>query len=144
QLLVANEGSSSVSFVEPRSLVETMRVTVGDGPKTILVDSAGRRAYVACSRANRVDVLDIARAALAGSIPADAGPIRCQLDRQETRLFVIQDSSPQLLVVDPRTDVAVRRLFVGPGQAAVKVDRQNDRLYLARSHNGAIEIFDPH
>lgn len=143
-LVVANEGSASVSIVEADGLVERARVPVGDAPAMVLVDSTGLRAYVPCARANRVDVVDPQRETRIGSFPTDPGPLRVQLDRREERLFVIHEASPQMLVFDVRTGAVVRRLFVGPGQAALKVDPQTDRLYLGRARTGVIEIFDPH
>ena len=55
----ANTGSDTVSFVDAASLVETRRIQVGNGPQSVLVDRAGRRAYVFNTLSNTISVLDI-------------------------------------------------------------------------------------
>ena len=37
----------------------------------------------------------------------------------------------------------VKRIYVGPGAEALKVDPRTDQIYLYRRHAGQVEIFDP-
>jgi hypothetical protein len=45
-LLSLNAGTRTVSFVDPLSMSELKKVSVGMGPRSLLIDSNGRRAYV--------------------------------------------------------------------------------------------------
>lgn len=146
-LVVANEGSSSVAFVDSTGLAETGRALVGDAPAAVLVDRTGQRVLVACRRANRVDELgfnpDRREWQVVRSGSTDPGPFRLQFNRTGSRLYAAQDGSPYLSVLDAETLAVVQRPFVGPGQAAIRVDPASDRVYLARRGTGTIEVFDP-
>ena len=39
--------------------------------------------------------------------------------------------------------VSVKKIFVGVGVSALKVDANTDMLYLGRRHDGIIEVYDP-
>jgi hypothetical protein len=46
-------------------------------------------------------------------------------------------------VFDPTTLSIVRRVFVGSGGTALKVDSKTDLIYLSRQGTGEIAIYDP-
>jgi len=143
-LLVANEGSSSVSFVDAQGLSESSRITVGEAPVAVLLDRQGKTAFVTCRRANQVVALSTASPPVAvGAIATDPDPFRVVLSRTERRLYVAHEGSPYLVVADPGTFALVQRSFAGPGQTAISVDMTSDRVYLARRGTGKIEVFDP-
>lgn len=144
-LLVANEGSASVSVFDAQGLVESSRVEVAESPVSVVVDRQGKRAYVSCRRGNQVVVLDLGPTAVraAGSIAAEREPFRAQINRAGDRLYIAQQASPHLLVAEIPGFSILERPFVGERQAAVKVDPRTDRLYLARRGTGIIEVFDP-
>jgi DNA-binding beta-propeller fold protein YncE len=146
-LVVANEGSSSVSFVESTGLAETGRAIVGDAPVAVLLDRTGQRVFVACRRANRIDELgfDSRRREwqVVRSVATDPGPFRLQFNRAGSRLYAAQDGSPYAIAFDADTLAVAQRPFVGPGQTAIRVDPASDRIYLARRGTGTIEVFDP-
>jgi len=62
------------------------RVPTGANPKGLVVSADGRRAYVACRLADRIDVIDIPGARLAGSVPL-GGPEVVTLIRWGAQLF---------------------------------------------------------
>jgi hypothetical protein len=146
-LVVANEGSSSVAFVESAGLSETGRALVGDAPAAVLVDRTGQRVFVACRRANRIDELgfnaDRREWQVVRSVPTDPGPFRLQFNRAGNRLYAAQDGSPYAIVLNAESLAVAQRPFVGPGQTAFRVDPASDRVYLARRGTGTIEVFDP-
>jgi DNA-binding beta-propeller fold protein YncE len=146
-LAVANEGSSSVAFVETIGLAEIGRALVGDAPVALLVDRTERRIFVACQRGNRVDEIELDRNRrewrVVRTAGTDPGPFRLQFNRAGTRLFVAQNGSPYLLALDAESLAVASRPFVGPGQSAIRVDPATDRLFLARRGTGSIEVFDP-
>lgn len=142
-LLSANEGSSTVSAIDALPLVETARIPVGNGPRSILIDRGGRRAYTFNASSSTLTVLDIAARATVGTIATEAGPLRGQFNRAGDKLYVIHRSSPYLIVIDPLSLTVTARVYVGPGALALKVDPQTDRIYLARRGAGTLDIYDP-
>lgn len=142
-LLSANEGSSTVSTIDALSLVETARIQVGNGPRSILIDRAGRRAYSFNADSGTLTVIDVTARSVVGTIATDAGPLRGQFNRAGDRLYVIHRSSPYLSVIDPLALAVSTRVYIGPGAVALKVDSQTDRIYVARREADALEIYDP-
>ena len=86
-LLVVNQGSDTLSLVDPLSLAETDRIPVGDQPGYVLVDETGRQAYVLNERSDSVSVVDLAVKALAASVATESEPTRGQLNRRGDRLY---------------------------------------------------------
>lgn len=142
-LLSANTGSNTVSVVDAVSLVETRRIQVGNGPQSILVDRAGRRAYVFNNLSNTISVLDLGTLAVIASVATESGPVRGEFNRSGNRLYVLHRYSPYLSVFDPATLSLVRRVYVGNGGTALKVDPRTDLIYLARQRTGEVAIYDP-
>jgi YVTN family beta-propeller protein len=142
-LLTANSGSNTVSVVDAASLVETRRIQVGNGPQSILVDRAGRRAYVFNTLSSTISVLDIMTGGVVATVATESGPVRGEFNRAGNRLYVLHRYSPYLGVFDPATLSIVRRVYVGSGGTALKVDTKTDRIYLSRQGTGEVAIYDP-
>lgn len=142
-LLSANRGSDSVSFLDPISFVSQARVTVGRNPSSILLDPAGRRAYVFNTGASSVSVVDIANRRVFSTIATETAPLRGQFNRSGDRLYIYSEWSPYLLVVNTATFGTVRRVYIGGGVSALKVDPVTDLVYVGKRNSPDVEIYDP-
>jgi YVTN family beta-propeller protein len=142
-LLSANAGSSTVSVIDAASLVEAKRIQVGNGPQSILLDRAGRRGYVFNTLSNTISVLDLGALEVTATIATESGPVRGEFNRAGNRFYVLHKYSPYLSVFDAATLSIVRRVYVGIGGTALKVDPRTDLIYLARRGTGEIAIYDP-
>jgi YVTN family beta-propeller protein len=157
-LLVANIGSSTVSFIDTRTMIETDRVTLqggtspmidregaelGERPSQILVDRSGQRAYVLNAASGSVSVLDVSSRRIAGTITTEPGPFRGDFNRAEDRLFVIHGPTPYVSIVDPLAMRVVSKVYVATGLTAVKVNPETDRVYLANRQSRSLDIYDP-
>jgi YVTN family beta-propeller protein len=141
-LFTVNSGSDSVSVVDTSSLVEVNRIPVGQGPQSILMDREGKRAYVFNARSSTISVIDVASRALAATITTQPGPLRGQFNRNGERLYVIHEFSPYMTMFDPSSPSVQRKIFVGTGMTAIKVDEKTDLIYVGRKPD-ALEILDP-
>jgi len=157
-LLVANMGSSTVSFIDALTMVETDRITLQEGmaqivnreggeigqkPSQIIVDRVGQRAYVFNSASGGITVIDINGRAVAGTIATDPGPFRGDFNRQGDRLFVIHLPTPFVSIVDPMALSVAERIYVAAGLTAVMVNVETDRVYLANRQAGSLNIYEP-
>jgi YVTN family beta-propeller protein len=142
-LLSANTGSNTVSAIDTASLVESRRMQVGNGPQSILVDRAGRRAYVFNTLSSTISVIDLGALAVAATVATDSGPVRGDFNRAGNRLYVLHRYSPYLTVFDSATLSVVRKVYVGNGGTALKVDSRTDLIYLARRGTREVSIYDP-
>jgi YVTN family beta-propeller protein len=142
-LLIANQGSNSVVFADPSGPVELSRVPVAEEPWSLLVDRSGKRAYLTSRRAATLTVLDLASRSVAATTATDAEPVRAQLDRAGTRLYVIHASSAYMTVLDLPALTVAKRVHVGFGASALKVDARTDLLYVGLRDDDRIQVYDP-
>ncbi len=123
-LYCTNTGSASVTAVDRRARLVTGVVPVGAEPRGIALDRAGRRAYVALSREDQLEVIDLAAGAPVGRIrlsPGD-GPGDVALAADGT-LVVVNVRSRSVSFVDPLAMSEVARVPVGDAPSALLVDR---------------------
>lgn len=142
-LLCANAGSNTVSFIDAQGMIETARTPVGQEPTSILVDRRGLRAYVTNSRSSSISVLDLGTRAVAGTIATDDRPLRPQLDRTGSKLYVLHPASAFLLVISLPDLAVLKRVWVGAGNSGLKVDAATDLIYVAKSGERRISVYDP-
>jgi YVTN family beta-propeller protein len=142
-LLVVNNGSNTVSFIDPISLFELTRINVGNGPNSILIDSRGRRAFVFNTLSSTITVLDIPLKAVVTTLSTDPGPLRGQFNRRGDRLYVVHEFSSFLTVIDPTSLSVIQRFPVRMGMSSIKVDPITDLVYLGRKNDVVVEVYDP-
>ena len=142
-LLVALRGANALSFVDTGSLSESVRVEVGNGPRSVLLDAAGRRAYVFNTRGTSISVVDVLNRAVIATVALDAGPVRGAFNRQADRLYVLHETAPYVTVVDVATLAVVQRLNMSVPGTALLLDVQSDRLYVGRRDGAGLDVYDP-
>jgi YVTN family beta-propeller protein len=142
-IVVANRGSNTISVLEAPTLTERSRVAVGLEPVAVVLATDERRAFVVQNGGNGIAVVDLARGAVVATIATEPAPRFAVLARDGRRLFVIHDDSSWLSLVDVTTSRVAERAYVGPAASAIAVDPRTDRVYVARGHTSAIEVYDP-
>ncbi len=150
-LLTVNTGSQTVSIINTNFLFETARVTVGEGPHSILINRTGSRAYVFNALSNTISVINLAayesgRAVTAQAvqtISTEPGPIMGQFNSRGDKLYVLQERSPYISVRDPASNAPLNRIFMGTGGTAIKVDPKTNILYVGPAGGTDIEVYDP-
>ncbi|WP_242343194.1 hypothetical protein [Anaeromyxobacter terrae] len=142
-LIVLNEGSYTVSFVDTATWNELGRTPVGPEPEWLVLDPSGRRAYVLSRRSNTITVVDtVARTAL-NTASTEPEPLRAVLNSAGNRLYVTNAGSPYVTVFSVPSLASSDRIFVGLGAGAVLVDRRTDLLYVAMRDEPRVQVFDP-
>ena len=142
-LIIPNGGADSVTFLDTRTLLELARIPVAQGPRSVLLDRTGQRAYVFSPTSNMISVIDVPYRSLAVSAAVEAEPVRGQFNRSGDRLYAICARSPYLLVLDPASLAVITRQFIGMGMTAIKVDTRTDTLYLAMQYDPVLGVYDP-
>jgi YVTN family beta-propeller protein len=143
-LLTANNGSNTISMLDPAGLVEFARFNVGNQPASVVIDRAGRKAYIFNSLTNNIAILDIPnRSLLPAVLPSDSIPIRGDFSRKGDRFYVFQSWSPFIEVFNPLTTALDRKVYDEIGIAWIKVDTNTDKIYVGKSNAGIVEIYDP-
>ena len=142
-LMTANNGSNTVSIIDPVSFFEQQRIIVGSGPNTVLINSSGKKAYVFNTLSNSISIIDLAARQVTATISVDAGPLRGQFNRNGTRLYVIHSLSSYLSIIDPSSLAIVQRISVGMGASALKIDTRTDRIYLGKRFDPLVSVYQP-
>ncbi len=142
-LLVGNMGSNTISIIDTRLLIESSRLSVGQGPRYILIDKRGERAYVFNTFSNTVSVIDIRTMRILINLAAETGPIMGAFNSKGDRLYIIHEYSPYLLVYDTVTFSVVRREYAGPSMSSIVIDPATDLIYLSSSTISFISIRHP-
>jgi DNA-binding beta-propeller fold protein YncE len=142
-LLVLNERSRTLAFVDVGAMTELARVPVGDSPAALLVDRSGRRAYVVNRTSATVTVVDIASRTSVTTLTTDPEPVRAQLSRDGTRLYVAHRGSAYLAVFAVPSFAPLARAYVALGAVTIRVDPRTDLVYLARGEERRVVVYDP-
>jgi YVTN family beta-propeller protein len=142
-LITANNGSNTVSIIDPATFIELERINVGNGPNTVLIDSTGKKAYVFNTLSDSISIIDVAARQVTATVSVDAGPLRGQLNRKGDRLYVIHSLSSYLSVIDPSSLAVVQRISVGTKASALKIDTRTDRIYVGRSFDPLVSVYQP-
>jgi YVTN family beta-propeller protein len=142
-LVTVNPGSNSVSFVDTASASVIGTAQTGEEPAALLLDRGGRRAYVLNRRSASMTVIDVPSRAVAATVATDPEPVRAQLSRDGTRLHLIARGSAYLTTFSVPELAVVRTVFLGLGAGALKVDPRTDLIYVGRTDEGRIQVFDP-
>jgi YVTN family beta-propeller protein len=118
-------------------------IPVGAGPRGVAIDPAARRAYVALSREDQLEVLDPAAGRSIGRIrlmPGD-GPTELASAADGT-LLVVNERSRTVSVIDTATLAEVGRVPVGDAPVALRVDRSGRRAYVANRGSASVTVID--
>lgn len=142
-LLSANRDSDTVSVIDTRSAAEIDRIRVGNEPRDVMVDPAGRRAFVFNTRSDTLSVIDVGRRTVVASVATEAGPVRGAFNNASDRLYVIHADSPHMAVVDAGSLTGVRRVQTGLGASTLEVDRKTDLLFLGQRGSTSVNVYDP-
>jgi YVTN family beta-propeller protein len=141
-LLVANFRSQTVSFVDAVSTQELARVLVGDAPWSIVLQRGGNRAFVLNRRSNNFTVIDLGTRQAIATVPTDPEPLFAQVSRDGKRLYVIHAGSPYMTEYALPGLTVSKKIRVGLGATAIKLDSRTDLIYIGYADIGRIEVYD--
>ena len=142
-LVVVNTGSNSVSFFDTGALTRADRANVASGPGSLAIEPTGRRAFVFNTLSGSISVVDIASRAVVATLSTDASPLRGRFNARGDRLYVIQERSPYMAVLDPQTLTTVTRARVNTGYTAVAVDLVRGLICLGGTNQTTVDFYDP-
>jgi DNA-binding beta-propeller fold protein YncE len=154
-LLSVNPGSRTVTLLDPDARIERGRIPAGERPSRIALDRSGSRAYVLDSAASRLTVIDVQRAAAAGTVVTDSEPVAVALGapvRAATglsgtgvsgTLFAALRGMPYVTALSVPDQRQIGRIYVGGGGAAVLPDPRTGRIYVAEAGQGRLAVFEP-
>lgn len=162
KLVVANNQTGfgtaykgSVSIYNTISKSEIAQIPVSGFPLAVCVLTKGPQknqiAYVASERDGVVDVIDIERQMFIRSIHIGASPVGMILNESQDRLYVANNGSDSVSVIDTKTDSVVATYMIRPnelrglpgsGPTGLTLSKDGKRLYTALGDMNAVSVTD--
>jgi DNA-binding beta-propeller fold protein YncE len=128
---VSNGREGTVSIFDPKTLVTSSKVKVGDNPDAILYDSASKRVFAFNGRSQDATALDAAKGTVSGTIKLGGKPEFAASDGKGEIFVNIEDKS-ELLAIDPNKLEVKTRWPLAPctEPSGLALDRKNRRLFV--------------
>ena len=142
RLLSLNKGSQSVSIIDTASLSELGRIRLSSGANDVFIGRSEDRAYVIQPVSTTLSVLDLGAFRVRNSIVLSDLPLKGVVSSDDKTLFLINDFSAELLVVDSASLSVKKKIFVGNGARSIIRHAVSGLLYIGK-HNGEIAVVDP-
>jgi len=139
----ASFGGSHLAVFDRSALRVVSVIGTGRGPGAIAVDERERRAYVALSEEDAVEVVDIPGGKVVARVHLRAGdrPEWLALAPNGILLCANRDSDT-VSVIDGRASLEIDRIPVGDAPRYVLVDRLGRRAYAFNTRSDSISVID--
>ncbi|MFD1702452.1 YncE family protein [Methylopila henanensis] len=118
------------------------QASVGRSPAAVILDKAGRRAFVAAREADAVSIVDLRTMTETGQIKVGRAPFALALSPDERRLYVANVQSNDLSVVDLESGQELKRVPVGKMPYGVAVTPDGAKIAVTNQHDGTVSIVD--
>lgn len=160
-LIVSNEASNDLSFIDLASDTALRAMPVGKRPRGIQVSRDGRQAYVALSGSPRggpdvdesqlpppdrnedgIGVVDLQTGTLRSKLPSGNDPESVDVSPDGRLLAVANEDSAQASLIDAATGALVARVGVGIEPEGVRFSPDGRHLYVTSEANDRIDVID--
>jgi DNA-binding beta-propeller fold protein YncE len=142
RLLALNHGSRTVSVIDTASLVELGRVKLTSTADDIFMGRNEDVGYVIHTVSSTLSVIDLNSMAVRSSTILDDAPIKGVVSKDGKDLYLITDSSADLMVTDSSSLSVRRKIFVGSGARSIVLSGVSSLLYIGK-RDGEIAVVDP-
>lgn len=136
-------GTDELAVIDARTLSVVARHPIGHYPNAMAWAPSVRKLYVADQYAQAIAVVDGASNRLLKMIPVGGDVGNVQFDTTDGLIYANDQSSGDLLVVDPKTDAITARYRL-PGCArnhGLLIDSAHQRAYIACQANARLVVF---
>ena len=116
---------------------------MGSGPRGSTLSPDGACAYVTNHDADTISVVDLTQRGVSLTIGLEGAPLRAAFDREGSKLFVIGQNTPNMLVIDLSRFTVSKKVFIGMGAVYIQVDDVTGLIYVGKRSSGEIAVIDP-
>jgi len=141
-LLALNKGSHSISIIDPQAQFETGRVHLVSEPSGIFIGPDETRAYVVHGPSSTITLINLQTQQIQHTEPLEQAPLDGVCSADGRTLYLINDFSADLTVLNATSLTLKQRIFIGDGALAIKADSAGGLLYIGKQ-NGEIAVVDP-
>lgn len=160
-VLVSNEGSNDVSFIDAASGAVTRTSAVGKRPRGMRVSPDGQHVFVALSGSPRggphvdestlpppdrsqdaIGVLEVGAGALRGRLPSGNDPEAVDVSPDGRLLVVANEDSAQASLLQSDSGALVARIDVGLEPEGVRFSPDGSYVYVTSEASDRIDVID--
>jgi YVTN family beta-propeller protein len=139
-LLVVNPDSASLTLVDTAAQAALAEVPVGVDPRTVAVDDAGARAYVANRGSGSISVVDLAARQVITEVAVGDRPYGTVLDPGGEWLFVAEQGVDRLAVFDTGSLERVAAVAVADRPSGLAISDDGRTLYVTHLFSNTISV----
>jgi len=139
-LLVVNPDSNTLSLVDTGSHAILAELPVGIDPRTVTVDSAGRRAYVANRGSDNVSVVDLVARTVIADVPVGRRPYGVVVSPDGGWLYVAEQGIDRLAIVDTAKLEIADTLPVADRPSGLAIAGHGHTLYISHLLENKITV----
>lgn len=141
---VTNELDNTITVFDKQAMRVTGVIPTGRGPKGVVFDTLGKRAYVALSGDDAIEVIDIAAGEIINRIHLTHGdaPQELALSADGKTLVSANTGSATVSVIDARSFFETGRIPVADTPSSVVMDRGGARAYVLSGFTATVSVVD--
>ncbi len=141
---VSNSAANLISVFNKKTMLVVDSIATGSGPKGIVFDQIRRRAYVAVSGDDTVEIYDLFNGTVIGRVKLNFGdnPIELALTPDGRTLVSVNHSSNTVSIIDAISRIELRRIRVGEKPTSAVVDPSGFKAYIMNSHSNTVSVVD--
>lgn len=141
---VSNHDSHNITVFDKKSGEAAAVIETGRSPGGIVLDQRSRKAYVAISDEDAIEVIDMTIGDVADRIllsPGDS-PHELSITPDSKILLAVNSGSNSVSIIDPFTLSELDRLDVGNGPGSILLDRTGRRAFVFNTLSDTISVID--
>ncbi len=141
---VANSRSNDVTVFEKKSMRVFDVIATGAEPSGMALDQRAGKVYVALSRDDAVEVVDVTADRITDRVrltPGD-GPVALALTPDGRTLLSANRGSNTVSVIDPVSRFELMKIRVGNGPRAVLIDRAGRLAFVLNGLSSTVSVID--
>ena len=142
--MVSGRGSNTVTMFDKVSGRIVGIIPTGRSPAGMVMDPVSRRAYVAISGEDAVEVIDLLETAVINRQRLGMGdnPLELALTPDGKALLSANNGSNTVSIIDSSSLIETRRVQVGAGPQSPLIDRAGRRAYVFNTLSNTISVID--
>lgn len=141
---VTNPGSSNITVFDKQAGLVVAIIPTGRKPMGMALDQRLRRAYVALSGDDAIDIVDVIAEDVIDRIRLNTGdhPQELALTPDNKLLLAVNQGSNTLSFIDATSRLEVSRIKVGNGPNSVLIDSTGRRAYVFNTVSSSVSVID--
>jgi YVTN family beta-propeller protein len=141
---VTNSGSNSISVFNKKTMQVVDTIATRQGPKGLVLDILRARAYVAASRDDMIEVIDVFKGQVINRLRLNLRdrPIELALSPDGRTMISVNNGTNTASIIDALSMIELARIQVGEGPFSAVIDPSGFRAFVLNERSSTISVID--